>query len=310
MTTMLQLVQQATGELGLAVPASVAGSTAQDTIQQLALLNAVGYELLRAPADHPEFNWQALTTEYRFTSQFTNQTGNVTINSPVVANIPSTAAIVAGTYMVTGSGINQDTYVQSVDSPTQVTLNQAAAASGTAVPLSFAQTKYPFPVDYQRLIDRTQWDKSKHWEMLGPESPQQWQWLKSGYIATGPRIRWRILGNFFQIWPAVTTSEYLGFEYVSKYWVVDGGTGAAKGSFTLDTDTCQFDDRVMVAGLKLKYFGMKGFETQLLQDDFDSILCAVMGAEQASPMLSMAPRLSQVLLGPENIPDSGYGMTQ
>jgi hypothetical protein len=304
-STMLQLVQQATGELGLAVPFSVAGNTAQDTTQQLALLNAVGYELVREPA----FNWQALTTEYRFTSQWAIQTGNVTGGSAVITGIPSTAGIVAGTYMVTGSGINQDTYVQSVDSSTQITMSQPAAASGTGVTLTFAQTKYAFPVDYQRIIDRTQWDKSKHWEMLGPESPQQWQWLKSGYIATGPRIRWRILGNTFQIWPGVSTSEYLGFEYVSKYWVTDV-SGTPKGSFTSDTDTCQFDDRLMVAGLKLKYFGIKGFETQILQDEYDSILSSIKGEEQGAPMLSFAPRLSQVLLGPENIPDSGYGMTQ
>lgn len=309
MTTMLQLVQQATGELGLAVPVSVAGNTAQDTIQQLALLNAVGYELLRAPADHPEFNWQALTTEYRFTTQFVIQTGNVAAGSAVITGIPSTTGIVAGTYMVTGTGINQDTYVQSVDSPTQVTMSQAAASSAAGATLSFMQTKYAMPSDYQRIVDRTQWDKSKHWEMLGPESPQQWQWLKSGYIATGPRIRWRILGNTFQIWPGVTTAEYLGFEYVSKSWVRDAG-GTAKNSFTADTDTCVFDDRLMVAGLKLKYFGVKGFETQLLQDEYDSILVAVMGAEQGAPMLSMAPRLSNILLGPENIPDSNYGVSQ
>lgn len=309
MTTMLQLVQQATGELGLAVPNSVAGSAAQDTIQQLALLNAVGYELLRAPAGHPEFNWQALTTEYRFTTQFVTQTGNLTAGSAVISGIPSTTGIVAGTYMVTGTGLNQDTYVLSVDSPTQVTVSQAATASGTAVSLSFVQTKYAFPTDFQRLIDRTQWDKSKHWEMLGPESPQQWQWLKSGYIATGPRIRWRVLGNAFQIWPGVTTAEYLGFEYVSKNWVLDA-SGTSKSSFTADTDTCLFDSRVMVAGLKLKYFATKGFETQLLQDEYDSTLSAVMGAEQGAPMLSFAPRLSNILLGPENIPDSNYGVSQ
>lgn len=309
MATMLQLVQQATGELGLAVPTSVAGSAQQDTIQQLALLNAVGYELLRAPADHPEFNWQALTTEYRFTTQFVIQTGNVTANSAVITGIPSTTGIVAGTYMVTGTGINQDTYVLSVDSLTQVTMSQAAASSATGATLSFMQTKYAMPSDYQRIVDRTQWDKSKHWEMLGPESPQQWQWLKSGYIATGPRIRWRILGNTFQIWPGVTTAEYLGFEYVSKYWVTDL-SGTTKGSFTADTDTCVFDDRLMVAGLKLKYFATKGFETQLLQDEYDSVLAAIMGAEQGAPMLSMAPRLSNILLGPENIPDSNYGVSQ
>lgn len=303
MSTMLDIVQAATGELGLAVPVSVAGSTAQDTIQQLALLNAVGHELVREPA----FDWQALTTEYRFTSQWTQQTAVVTNGSPVIT-MASTAGIVANTWMVTGNGIAQDTYVKSVDSATQITMTQNAQASGAAVLLTFAQTKYAFPVDYQRIIDRTQWDKSKHWEMLGPESPQQWQWLKSGYISTGPRIRWRILGNTFQIWPGVSTSEYLGFEYVSKYWAVDGVTSASKAAFTLDSDTAQFDTRLLVAGLKLKYFGIKGFETQILQDEYDAILASVKGEEQGAPILSFAPQPSSILLGPENIPDSGYGV--
>ena len=42
-TTVLQLIQQATGELGLAVPTSAVGNTNTDVIQLLALINAVGY---------------------------------------------------------------------------------------------------------------------------------------------------------------------------------------------------------------------------------------------------------------------------
>jgi hypothetical protein len=107
----------------------------------------------------------------------------------------------------------------------------------------------------------------------------------------------------------VSTSEYLGFEYVSKYWVSDV-SGTRKGSFTADNDTCLFDDRLMVAGLKLKYWAIKGFETQLLEDEYSDILSSVKGEEQGSPILSLAPRLSSYLLGPENVPDSGYGVAQ
>lgn len=302
-STMLALIQRATAEMGLASPVSVAGNAAQDTVQQLALLNAVGYEAISA------FNWQALSTEYRFFSQYVQPTGTVTAGSAQITGMSSTTGITPGTYSLSGVGIPQDTYVQSVDSPTQITMTQPASASATSVTITAAQTKYPMPSDYARLIDRTMWDKSKHWEMLGPESPQQWQWLKSGYIATGPRIRWRILGGFFQIFPLVSTSEYLGFEYVSKNWVVDAN-GNTKSSFTADSDTCIFDDTMMVLGLKLKYFQIKGFETQALQDDFDTIVSRLQSEEQGAQILSMAPRLSNILLGPENIPDSNYGMAQ
>lgn len=306
MATMLQLIQQATGELGLAVPTLVAGSTTQDTIQQLALLNAVGYELQR------QFDWQALETEYRFTTSYLATTGTWTTSSAVVTGIPDTSTLSAGTWMVSGTGIPQDTYIQSVNSSTQVTLSQTPTAAGTAATINFGKTKYTMPSDYDRPIDRTQWDKSKHWEMLGPETPQQWQFLKSGYIATGPRLRFRPLGGYFQIWPMVTTAEYLGMEYITKNWA-STAAGVAKSSFTIDTDTCVFPDRLMVLGLKLKYMRIKGFdvgsigESGSLVYEYEGELSRSKAADKGAKTLSMSPRLTEVLISSNNIPDSGFG---
>lgn len=306
MTTMLQLIQQATGELGLDVPTLVVGSNVQDVKQQLALLNAVGYELQR------QFDWQALATEYRFTTSYLTTTGTWTTSAATVTGIPTTAALAASTWMAVGTGIPQDTYISSVDSGTQVTLTQTPTAAGTAASITFAKTKYAMPADYDRPIDRTQWDKSKHWEMLGPETPQQWQFLKSGFISTGPRLRFRVLGGTFQIWPAVSTSEYLGLEYISKYWARDT-SGTAKASFTADTDTCVFSDRLMVLGLKMKYFGIKGFDIGspnkpgTLAYDYNVELNISKANDAGSKTLSFAPQVNQILIGIDQIPDSGFG---
>lgn len=299
MTTMLALVQQATGEMGLTVPTSVAGNSNADTVQQLALLNAVGYEVAR------KFDWEALNKEYRFTVNYLSSSAGVTNNNATITGISSTATLAANTWMVSGIGIPQDCYIQSVDSSTQVTLNQKANQTGTFT-LSFGQTKYSLPSDFDRQINRTHFDKSKHWEMLGPETPQQWQWLKSSYISTGPRIRYRILGGYFQIWPIITTNEYLGFEYVSNAWATSSG-GTAQTSFLADTDTCIFPDRLMVLGLKKKYFEIKGFDVSSLTRDYEDELAIAKGNDQGAPTLSMAPRVSSILIGWENIPDSNYG---
>lgn len=298
MTTMLQLIQQATGEMGLAVPTAVASSTATDTVQQLALLNAVGYELQR------QFDWQAMTVEYRFTTQYSTLTGTTTSGAATVTGLSSTAGLDT-TYMASGTGINQDTYIQSADSGSQVTLTQNSTASGSTSVL-FSKTKYSLPAGFDRLIDRTDWDKTKHWEMLGPETSQQWQWLKSGFIATGPRMRFRVLGGYFQIWPAISSAEYLGFEYVSNLWAADSNS-AGKSSFTADTDTCIFPDRLMVLGLKKKYFEVKGFDTQALDRDYQSELSIAKANDKGSPTLSFAPRAADVLISHNNLPDSGYG---
>lgn len=297
-SSMLTLVQQICDEMGLAHPNVVAGSTNQDLIQILALMNGLGYELTH------KFDWQALVTEYRFTTSYSTLTGTTTNASAVVTGISSTTGL-GTTYAVSGTGINQDTYIQSVDSSTQVTLTQAASASGSSS-LLFSKVKYSSPADYDRLISRTQWDKSKRWEMLGAETPQQWQWLKSGYIAVGPRIRFRILGDYFQIWPLLNTNEYLGWEYISKNWARSSG-GTAQAAFTTDTDTCVYRDRLMVLGVKKKYFEIKGFDASSFARDYQAELDAAIAQEQANPVLSLSPNMANVLIGYSNIPDGGYG---
>lgn len=299
MSTMLQLVTQVTNELGVSTPASVAGNTNQDVIQILALMNASGYELLK------KHDWRRITKQHLFTTSFTNTTGDVALNTYTITNIPSTAGFDT-TYQVTGNGLGNATYIVSVDSPTQVTVNQPSTGTYVGADLCFMKVKYPLPADYDASVPRTQWDKSKHWEMLGPTDAQQWEWLLSGYISTGPRIRWRLLGNTFQIWPGVSTSELLGYEYRSQAWA-ESSDGTPKNSFTSDSDTCIYPDRLMVLMTKLKYFEAKGFDTTAMYRNYLTELETVMGQDMSAANLSFAPRPGTVLIGYDNIPDTGYG---
>lgn len=300
--TLLQLVDQAAGEMGLDVPPSVVGSSVQQTQQYLYLMNGKGRQLAR------EFEWNAAQVEYRFTTAYTNTVGDVVNGSPIVTNIPSTVGLVANNWQAIGAGINQDTYILSVDSPTQVTLTQNSIQTLPANQISFCQTKYPMPTDYDRPVDNTQWDKSKHWQMLGPITQQQEEWLKSGFIATGPRIRWYIQGGTFQIWPALSSNEYLGFNYISKNWVYAAGDSLpTKALFTADTDTCIFPNELAVLMLKLTMFEIKGFDTTAIYRDYTDQKSIAFAYDQGSPVLSQAPTRASVLVTWNNIPDSGYG---
>ena len=298
-STMLQLVQQVTNELGIPTPVSVAGNTNQDVIQILALMNANGYELLR------KADWRELTQPHSFYTEYTTTTGTYTTTSLVITGIPSTASLDT-TYMVVGTGFPNATFISSVDSSTQVTVTQYSTTAATGGTIYFQKVKYDLPDDYDSIVPRTQWDKSKHWEMLGPESAQQWEWLLSGYISTGPRIRWRLYGNYFQIWPGNSTAEFLGFEYRSKGWARTAA-GVIKNSFTLDSDTCIYPDRVMVLSTKLKYFQAKGFDTTALYRDYLTEFETSVAQDTSAANLSFAPRPGNILIGYDNIPDSGYG---
>jgi len=298
-STMLQLVQQVTAELNLAVPSSVAGNPSQDVQQVLALMNGQGYDLVK------EYEWQALQVQYRFYTQAINCNGT-TVNGSTALEIEAGVDITAvdRQWQITGNNINQDTNVSSVTGQT-ITMSQMASGTGTGA-VVLAQTAYDLPFDFEAITDRTQWDKTKHWESLGGEDAQQWQWLKSGYISTGPRIRWRILDNQYQIWPPMNTNEYIGWEYKSKGWV-RGYDGTVKTSFTADTDTTILDDRVVVLGTKLKYWAIKGFDTTALMQEYQRYLSVAKAQDKGAPNLSFAPYPSKVLIGYANIPDTGYG---
>ena len=299
--TMLSLVQQTTAELNLAVPSYVAGNPSQDVQQILALMNGSGYDLLK------EYDWQALQVQYRFYTQSISCNAT-TVNGSTTLTVDSGTDIsnVTSQWQLSGYNIPQDTYVVSANNTTkQIVMSQMASGNGVQS-VVIAQTAYDLPDDFETITDRTQWDKSKHWEMLGPEDAQQWQWLKSGYISTGPRVRWRILDGQFQIWPIMNTQEYLGWEYRSKGWA-RSASDVVKNSFTVDTDTTVYDDRIMVLATKLKYFQVKNFDTTALSQDYQRYLSVAKANDKGAPNLSFAPYPSKVLIGYANIPDTGYG---
>ena len=108
MTTMLQLIQSAAGEMGLTAPTIVVGSADTLTQQYLALLNGLGNELQRG------YDWQHSTKAYRFTTQYLTTTGTTTVGSPVITGIPTTAGLDT-TYICIGTGVNQDCNILTVD---------------------------------------------------------------------------------------------------------------------------------------------------------------------------------------------------
>ncbi len=294
---LLTITQAACNELGLTAPTQVIGATDQQTIQFLALFNGLGNSLVS------DYEWQKITKTHTFTLQTLTLTGTVTSGSPIITGISSTTGIVANTWQVTGSGIAENTTVQSVDSGTQVTMDADATDSGT-FSLTFTQTIYDLPTDYNFQINRTHWDRTNHWELIGPESPQAWEYLKGGIIASGPRVRYRILGNKFQIWPLAVSESTLAYEYVSTSWIyAAAGTTPTKSAFTVDTDTTIFRDRLMIEGLKLKFWEIKGFDTTKLEKAYFKELEKAQGQDKGAPTLSLAPRFASVFIGPNNVPD-------
>jgi hypothetical protein len=299
--TLLQLVDQVSGELGLTQPTAVIGSSNNQTIQMLALANRLGKDLVR------DFEWQRLVQAYIWQTQnAVSTTGNITANSKVITNIPSTAALQVGN-VITGTGQTPYAEILTIDSSTQVTLNAPVTTSTASVSMTFAKQDYDLPDGYDRMISDTNWDRTDHWRNLGTKSSQDWQFLQGGIISIGPRERYRIYNNKFRIFQALTTVYNFSFEYVSNYWVCAAGSDqGSKAAYTLDTDTSIFPDDLMLAGLKFYFLKAKKLDYSIELGEFMRSLSYCKAQDVPVSAMSLAPVGMNQLVGPWSVQDGNW----
>ena len=299
--TLLELVDQVSGELGLTQPTFVIGSTNNQTQQLLALCQRLGKDLVR------DFEWQRLVKAYIWqTSVATTTTGTITAGSSVITAIPTTAALQVGN-VITGTGQAPYAEILTIDSSTQVTLNSPVTTSTASVSMTFAKQDYPLPSGYDRMISDTNWDRTDHWRNLGTKSSQDWQFLQGGIISIGPRERYRIYNNKFRIFQALTTVYNFSFEYVSNYWVCASGSGeGTKAAFTLDTDTSVFPDDLMMAGLKFYFLKAKKLDYGIELGEFTRALSYNKAQDVPVSAMSLAPVGMNQLVGPWSVQDGNW----
>lgn len=166
---------------------------------------------------------------------------------------------------------------------------------------------FPMPDDYGRTVNQTQWANNMKRPMTGPLTPQQWGWTQYGIVSVGVFYRYRIHLNEMEVFPAPGVGETFNFYYISKNWVFDPVAQAYKDKITLGTDQPVFDRRLMITGLKQRLWGQKGFDTSVLQREFEFNLNAEKGQSQGAQILNLGGSMDTFYLNPLiNITDGGW----
>ena len=313
--TYLEIVQRACQELGLAAPAQVVGATDLQTIQMGALVNSEGDELRRAKED----GWTELQSLYVINvGPAIETTGTVTDGSAIITGIPTTAALSKGIFSVSGQYLNQATRLLTVNSGTQVTLDMPATGSGS-IDLVFTQDTYAEPSDFDYFITETWWDRTNHWQLLGPDSPQVDEWHQSGIVTTGPRRHFRQVGRrsltgptggkTYRLWPPISTNEgnfSVSFEYVSKNWVVQDDGATYQSEMTADDDINCLDFQAVVKGLKWRFFQIKGLDYAPLQSEYLDYVDRLIARDGGAQTLSLPGRGHNIWISPSQVQDGNF----
>jgi hypothetical protein len=303
----LEIVQTACQELGLVSPTTLQGTTDLQLIQLMALTNRDCTQLYR------DYDWTDLQTEFIINVEAQQPTtGDVAANSAIISNIPSTAGL-DESWAVSYYGAPQAQRITKViDANTvQCEMLSTATAAGTAI--NFAKDTYALPDDFDRYIGNTWWDRTNHWRLIGPDSPQMYQYIHSGIFATGPRRRWRQMGKGaaqWRIWPPPFTGGApapgaLVWEYISKDWVLKAnGTYADK--MTADTDEPLLDPQIIILGVKWRMWQIKGFEYAAMQQEYVDAVTAKFASDGGIPDLYLNQRAGPFLITNANVPDGSW----
>ncbi len=303
----LEIIQTVANELGLVAPATIVNSTDLQVIQLLALANRSGTELYR---DH---DWTDLQVEHIINVEAqAATTGNVTANSAIISNIPSTVGLDT-TWAVSGNGMPQAQRIAEVIDANSVRCEMLSTATAVNTQILFAKDTYDLPTDFDRYIGQTWWDRTNHWRLIGPDSPQMDQYVRSGIFSTGPRRRFRQVGRkpaAWRIWPppfagGAPAPGALVWEYVSKDWVllVDDTTSS---KMTADTDVPLVDDQLIIMDVKWRFWQIKGFEYAAMQQEYIDAVTAKFASDGGIPDLYLNRRSGPYLLSDANIADGNW----
>lgn len=147
---------------------------------------------------------------------------------------------------------------------------------------------YAFPTDIERFIGGTFFDANNRYPMWGPKTPAEWEYLKASSFVGTPFTQFRVYGDKFYISPVPGTSTFtFNFEYISKNYVLDNSSGLTKPDYTVDSDICRFDHRVMVYGIKLKWKESIGQDTGSNLTDYKRALEAAKGTDQPATTINL-----------------------
>ncbi len=303
--TFLQLMQQAANELGIPEPSQIIGAQDEQSKQLLALAQREGKDF--SVLANKNGGWQDLHKEYTFTTTVVTQTGTTVSGSAVVTGLSDTSVLAAQTYGAYGNGIANNAIIVSIDSPTQVTLDQVATASGT-VSIIFGKIAYPLPTDLEYFVQRTFWDNTYKWELLGPITAQEKQILKYGIIASGPRSKFYIRNNWMYLNPMPATDGSLfAYDYFSNAWC-DSAGGTAQQLWTADDDVYKLDEDCFIQGVKWRFLRAKGLDYTQEKVDYEMDCQRVMSRDAGNRDLPISGgTYGARFLNDGNVPETGYG---
>lgn len=134
--------------------------------------------------------------------------------------------------------------------------------------------------DFFRVIDGSMFNRTRHWQVIGPITPQEWQRKKASAAQVSIRNWVRIRGDYVLFFPNPTAGDSIYFEYISKNWCQSAAL-AAQADWAADTDTAFLNEEVIRLGTVWRFKKTKGLDYGEDFRTYELALEAIFGADGA-----------------------------
>jgi len=166
---------------------------------------------------------------------------------------------------------------------------------------------FPLPDNFGRQVNQTQWSVSNNRPLIGSQSPQIWSWNQYGIVSAGILFQYTIQNNTYKVFPVPGVGEEFALYYINKGWVQNPDDYLdIRDKVPAPNWKVLFNERLMIAGLKLKFWAAKGFDTTILQREFDFLLANEKATTAGAPVINLAGGYDNTLIGWGNILDGNW----
>lgn len=167
---------------------------------------------------------------------------------------------------------------------------------------------YDLPVDFERMVKQTHWDRTNDNPISGSVSAQEWQWLQT-QTSTPIYASFRQMQNKLYFYPApLDVGLAIAYEYQSTNYVYSPSNVAYQAKALVAADVVQYDQTLIERKLKVKFLSAKGFDSAAARAELKEVLNGRFGTNVVGKILDAgSPRGSSQLLTDYNLPRTGYG---
>lgn len=168
--------------------------------------------------------------------------------------------------------------------------------------------QYALPNDFDRYISDAQWNFTTRLPALGSASTQVWQQLNARQLGgTTLAVVFRINNDMVQLYADPGGNQQLVLPYVSRGWVRAADGSTVRDNCQDDGDTILYPSELIREALVLRWMVKKGLDTTLQSAQVDAMLESALTKDEPAASVSIVPGGSIPLIGPLNLPITGYG---